>query len=612
MTLQAAPAPGGVSSQGDRPFARHVLERTVVLPEHKVLYLPVPKAGCTTVLWVLAELAGLTADDFAESGGPEVSAATTVHDLSHWRPEHRLARYDGEERERILGEDGWFRFTLVREPAKRLWSAWQSKLLLREPRFVEDFGAEPWFPRLPQDPGAIVEDFRRFVAAVGDGTAVDVHWAVQSDLVAQLPLSHVGRLEEMGETLRLLEEHAGGGAWPARPRRENRSPLSLPGHAYDEPTAAIVREHYARDFDAYGYSFAPPARGGDWERDVAPLLPVLGASIDERERLGQLHRVAQRRLRRVQAAERRLEIAGGWNAGTSRSPAITNIEEETDFNVRWEWGDERLEPGFTAVMRVKNEARSLPWSLPPLLRVARRVVLVDNGSTDGTIRVARAIAEEHAAADRFDVRSYPFSIARCGAEHLATPAKSVHSLVHFYNWSFSLVRTNQALKWDGDMVLTDAAVATLRDLAWQLDATEAVIRIPRHSLYVADERHGFVDVGLSNCEAWGWPNKPGYSFVKALEWELPMSGGDAASVVLPDWSCVELKHLDGDEFAHWSGTDFTASARTRRKDREWAVFRALAGGAKPPDGVVPVHAPPGVHVIDHVRDTWLPARARVG
>ena len=149
MTLQAAPAPGGVSSQGDRPFARHVLERTVVLPEHKVLYLPVPKAGCTTVLWVLAELAGVAPETFERSALPEVSAALTVHDTALWPPELRLSSYEGEERERLLGEDGWLRFSLVRDPATRLWSAWQSKLLLREPRFVDAFGEAAWFPRVP-------------------------------------------------------------------------------------------------------------------------------------------------------------------------------------------------------------------------------------------------------------------------------------------------------------------------------------------------------------------------------------------------------------------------------------------------------------------------------
>ena len=55
------------------PFARHVLERTVVLPEQRVLFVPVPKAGCTTVLWRLAALAGLPLDAFERSAMPEVS-----------------------------------------------------------------------------------------------------------------------------------------------------------------------------------------------------------------------------------------------------------------------------------------------------------------------------------------------------------------------------------------------------------------------------------------------------------------------------------------------------------------------------------------------------------
>src|SRR5918996_15060 len=60
----------------------------------------------------------------------------------------------------------------------------------------------------------------------------------------------------------------------------------------------------------------------------------------------------------------------------------------------------RIGPGFTGVVRVKDEAGALPWALPPLLRAARRVVLVDNGSTDGTPEIARAVAEQHGAAGR--------------------------------------------------------------------------------------------------------------------------------------------------------------------------------------------------------------------
>jgi hypothetical protein len=90
-----------------------------------------------------------------------------------------------------------------------------------------------------------------------------------------------------------------------------------------------------------------------------------------------------------------------------------------------------------------------------------------------------------------------------------------------------------------------------------------------------------------------------------MEWELPLWPENIKPLSLPDWSCVELKHLDADEFAHWSVEDFTASARTRRKRREWEVFHALHDGSEPPDGVLRVDAPAGEHVIDYVRTTWL-------
>ena len=186
MALAAATA--------EAPFARHVLERTVVLPRHRVLSLPTPKAACTNVLWTLAGLAGLPPDRFDRSPLPEVSPALTVHDMNLWPDELRLIRYEAAERERLLREDGWLRFSLVRDPAPRLWSGWQSKLLLREPRFADDFGDAPWFPRVPWAAREIVDDFRAFVAALGGGEGEDVHWAVQHDLVAQLPLDHVGRV----------------------------------------------------------------------------------------------------------------------------------------------------------------------------------------------------------------------------------------------------------------------------------------------------------------------------------------------------------------------------------------------------------------------------------
>jgi glycosyltransferase involved in cell wall biosynthesis len=290
-------------------------------------------------------------------------------------------------------------------------------------------------------------------------------------------------------------------------------------------------------------------------------------------------------------------------------PEIHNREELPEWDLRWGWADSALEPGLTAVMRVKNEARSLPFVLPSLLRAVQRVIVVDNDSDDGTPEVAGKIAAEQHADDRVEIKSYPFRVSRCGPEHLHTPVDSVHSLAYFYNWSFSGVRTAYSLKWDGDMVLTDDGIAALRRLAWQLEDVEAIVVIPRHPLYVADEQTSYFDLEYVNLEPFIFPNRPPFGFVKAFDWELRMLPAGTEWVRLQQGLHFELKWLDSDEFAHWSVTDFDQSVRVTRKRRELQIFRDLAAG-RITRGLTKVAAPAGVHVVEYVRKTWLPAQPR--
>ena len=290
---------------------------------------------------------------------------------------------------------------------------------------------------------------------------------------------------------------------------------------------------------------------------------------------------------------------------------IRNVEGIADYDVTFAWETGDLEPGLTSVLRVKNEARNLPWVLPPMFEAVERVVVVDNGSDDGTPEVALETARRCGAEDRLVLASYPFQVSRCGPEHLGTPGASVHSLTHFYNWSFSHVRTALSMKWDGDMVLTREGIAALQDMAWQLEDARAIVLIPRHPMTIESDRVAYIDLGMKFREPWIYPMGPDYVFVKAFEWELRDFPDDSYRLHLPEGLCVELKWLDTDEFAHWTDVASFTGARTPRKQREWEVDNAVRdGGWEQIPGVHRVESPPGVHIVEHVTRTWLPSLPR--
>ena len=281
--------------------SEHVLGNAIALDAAKLLYVPVPRAGSTALLWALARSEGLADDHFAASTKLEVTRALTIHDLTRWGEGRRLAGRGERELDEILRSDEWLRFTVVREPVRRLWSAWVTKILLRDPRFVRAFAAEDWFPRSIADAEDVTRAFCDFVAVLADRpqTWHDPHWSSQVDLAGLEELDYriVGRMEDLGAVLAVVDEHLRGyGRAPLQLGAENASLLPFARGLLDAETAVACTDWTARDRTVLGYPSVAAGDGLDreWLATVTAALPAVKAVAERNERIGDLRDLLRR------------------------------------------------------------------------------------------------------------------------------------------------------------------------------------------------------------------------------------------------------------------------------------------------------------------------------
>lgn len=304
----------------------HVVLNTVVFDDIRVAYVPVPKAATTSILGAFFDLAGGRSDDRVRSHKPEATRDQTVHDGSLWGPTFRLKERRPDEREWILESDAWFRFTVVREPVRRIWSAWVSKVLVRDPRFVLMFGQE-WFPDVPRSATDVLHSFRAFVSALPERPDwEDSHWQSQSSLVGipGMKFDHVGRLESLARTEAEVRSviSGRGGELPGFDN-ENASLLPFsPGildrQAHDASLRLTSRDRAAFGYDPVEYTGGEPDE--QWFAAVDSSIPAIRALVERHERLLDLWRLAN--VPPEPPRRRRVAVAGGVAALASAGTVL--------------------------------------------------------------------------------------------------------------------------------------------------------------------------------------------------------------------------------------------------------------------------------------------------
>jgi hypothetical protein len=309
---------------------------TYVLSRWKVVYVSVPKAACTSLKWLIADLQGEDPDRFYAALTREVGREMTIHRRRRWQRTPMLHLLSPKELSEIDPERGWFVFTVVRHPTERLWSAWQSKFLLREPKWVDRFANEPWFPRVPETTRDIVEDFQRFVRAIaGDPNQLvmqDRHFRRQADLVApgRTPYTRIYKTREIPDLLRDLGAHLREQGWDGALRLDarNETPLRPLRSTFSSETKEGILAVYGEDFEAFGYQDVESNNiDPNGEYDEAAIR-MLGRLVERGERIGDLALRAQRlhaannanrrEVRRLRQRVAQLDGAASANGGLAR------------------------------------------------------------------------------------------------------------------------------------------------------------------------------------------------------------------------------------------------------------------------------------------------------
>ena len=230
---------------------------------YKLFYVATPKVACTSLKWWVAALEGhsqalLIRTDSAESD-PDMVIHDTFHtvapNVTHLMPEALLEP---------LCSDLYFRFAVVRNPYKRIFSAWQQKLLLREPLQIGPYIQSDFFNRPIESAGDIAIAFEAFLEHLAANEAPsywDVHWVPQAtllrpDLINYSKIVKIENAKELSDALaRRLGESIPN---PFARRRANESLIPYLSEFITERSAELIRLLYVEDFDTFGYNKLPP------------------------------------------------------------------------------------------------------------------------------------------------------------------------------------------------------------------------------------------------------------------------------------------------------------------------------------------------------------------
>ncbi len=251
---------------------------------------------------------------------------------------------------------------------------------------------------------------------------------------------------------------------------------------------------------------------------------------------------------------------------------FTNIENVIDYNFTLRC--EHRPKGVSAMLRVKNEDDVILTCLESIVSLFDEVLIVDNASSDETVKLIRSFIKSNPLGHRVSFHTYPFLVAKCGADHQSTPENSVHNLAYYYNWCLSKCKFSHVCKWDADMQISGNMKKKeifKRYLQKYIQGNgNKVGTFPIQTIYVNENRQLVLAKDEVNAEVRLFKNTPAIHYVKGKYWEV-LDYGLVKTIDLEKVVIYETKDVMKNEFSHWSSD----SLLTSRKVKEYRNYMLI-------------------------------------
>ena len=204
----------------------------IAIAAHKIAYMAVPKAACTSVKAAL-----MTIDPDKEPPQKlDAAAILAIHrayPTMRFRP-HRWREYEG-----------WWRFTVVRDPLKRLMSVYTDRVVGRsELHNSPKMRAQSALPKDPE-PDFFFQNLPRYIALA---SSIKHHTLPFRLFIGPPPFLYdrIYRVEELPELAEALSQHSGQ---PVTIPRLNRSSGPLSPETLAPRTLGAIRDFLADDYE---------------------------------------------------------------------------------------------------------------------------------------------------------------------------------------------------------------------------------------------------------------------------------------------------------------------------------------------------------------------------